>query len=89
MPPPTPAFGSEGRGTLAGERGGGRVSIPTRRHTLWYSIYMYFVEQPLTGDRGQDKDCSLEKEHQYQQLALFVYLIKEPLGGRMRRDEKI
>ncbi len=29
-----------GRGTLAGERGGGRVPIPTRGHTLWYSIYI-------------------------------------------------
>ncbi len=26
-----------GRGTLAGERGVGRVPIPTRGHTLWYS----------------------------------------------------
>ncbi len=33
-----PSFGSVGRGTLAGERGGGRVPIPTRGHTLWYSI---------------------------------------------------
>ncbi len=29
-----------GRGILAGERGGGRVLISTRGHTLWYSIYM-------------------------------------------------
>jgi hypothetical protein len=29
-----------GRGTLAGERGGGRVPIPTRGHTLWYSLYI-------------------------------------------------
>jgi len=35
-----PPFGSGGRGTLAGERGGGRVPIPTRGHTLWYSIYV-------------------------------------------------
>ncbi len=32
--------GSERRGTLAGERGGGRVPIPTRGHTLWYSLYV-------------------------------------------------
>ncbi len=38
-----PPFGSGGRGTLAGERGGVRVPIPTRGHTLWYSLYMYFV----------------------------------------------
>jgi hypothetical protein len=30
-----PLFGSVGRGTLAGERGG-KVPIPTRGHTLWY-----------------------------------------------------
>jgi hypothetical protein len=42
-PPPSP--GSGGSGTLAGERGVGRVPIPTRGHTLWYSlfIYTYFV----------------------------------------------
>jgi len=39
--PPPP--GSGGRGTLAGERGGGRVPIPTRGHTLWYSIYIYVL----------------------------------------------
>ncbi len=37
--PPTPP-GSGGRGTFAGERGGGRVPIPTRGHTLWYSLYI-------------------------------------------------
>ncbi len=35
---PPPTFGSGGRGTLAGERGGGRVPILTRGHTLWYSV---------------------------------------------------
>ncbi len=40
-PPPHPVLG--GRGTLAGERGVGRVPIPTRVHTLWYSLHMYFV----------------------------------------------
>ncbi len=28
-----------GEGTLAGERGGGKVPIPTWGHTLWYSAY--------------------------------------------------
>jgi hypothetical protein len=44
-PNPSPAgeyaplpFGTGGRGTLAGERGGGRDPIPTRGHTLWYSV---------------------------------------------------
>ncbi len=32
-PPPPPPFGSGGRGTLAGERGVGRVPISTRGHT--------------------------------------------------------
>jgi hypothetical protein len=31
---PPPLFGSGGRATLAGERGGGRIPIPTRGHTL-------------------------------------------------------
>ncbi len=35
-PPP----GSGGRGTIAGERGLGRVPIPTRGHTLWYSLFI-------------------------------------------------
>jgi hypothetical protein len=35
-----PPFGPGGRGTLAGERRGGRVPIPTRGHTLWYSVYI-------------------------------------------------
>jgi hypothetical protein len=37
VPPP---FGFGGRVTLAGERGVGRVPIPTRGHTLWYSLYI-------------------------------------------------
>jgi hypothetical protein len=46
LPPPLtrrrvcPPPGSGGRGTLAGEKGGGRVPIPTRGHTLWYSIFL-------------------------------------------------
>ncbi len=31
-------FGSGGRGTLAGERGGGRVTIPTRGQIMWFSV---------------------------------------------------
>jgi hypothetical protein len=37
--PPFPP-GSGGRGTLAGGRGVGRVPIPTRGQTLWYSLYI-------------------------------------------------
>jgi hypothetical protein len=36
--PPPPRFW--GRGTLAGERGVGRVPIQTRGHTLWYSLHI-------------------------------------------------
>ncbi len=42
VPPPPPPFGSGRRGTLAGERGVGRVPIPTRGHSLWCS-YMYVL----------------------------------------------
>jgi hypothetical protein len=39
-----PPFGFRGRGTLAGERGGGRVPIPTRgTYTVVLFIYTYFV----------------------------------------------
>ncbi len=36
LPPPPPVLG--GRSKLAGEREVGRVPIPTRGHTLWYSL---------------------------------------------------
>jgi hypothetical protein len=36
--PALPVLGE--RGTLAGERGVGKVPIPTRVHTLWYSLYI-------------------------------------------------
>ncbi len=39
-PPPPPGSGGYTSGTLAGERGVGRVSIPTRGHTLWYYLYI-------------------------------------------------
>jgi hypothetical protein len=39
LPPSVPG----GRGTIAGERGGGRVPFPTRRRTLWYSLYIQYV----------------------------------------------
>jgi hypothetical protein len=35
-----PPFGSGGRSTLACDRGGGRVPIPTKGHTLWCSIFI-------------------------------------------------
>ncbi len=37
---PPPVLGG---GALNGERGVGRVSIPTRGHTLWYSLYIYVL----------------------------------------------
>jgi hypothetical protein len=47
VPPPPLVPG--GRGTLAGERGGesGRVPVPTKGHTLWYSLYLYFVSESI------------------------------------------
>ncbi len=33
-----------GGGTIASERGSGGVPLPTRGHTLWYTLYMYFVD---------------------------------------------
>jgi len=41
LPHPSPP-GSGGRGTLtgSGKRRVGRVPIPTRGHTLWYSLYI-------------------------------------------------
>ncbi len=38
-----PPLGSGGRGTLTGDRGGGKVPIPTRGHTLWYSLYSIYL----------------------------------------------
>ncbi len=35
-----PPIGSGGRSTLSGEKRGGRVPIPTKGHTLWYSVYV-------------------------------------------------
>jgi hypothetical protein len=35
-----PLFWGGGACTLAGERGVGRVPIPTRGHTQWYSLYI-------------------------------------------------
>jgi hypothetical protein len=54
-PNPSPAGesatrGSRVRGTLAGERGVGRLPIPTRGHTLF--IYTYFV-----GSTKEDTKC--------------------------------
>ncbi len=42
-----PPFGS-GAGTLVCGRGSGGVSIPTRGHRLWYSIYCKYVIYDLT-----------------------------------------
>jgi hypothetical protein len=49
LPPP----GSGERGTLAGERGVGRVPIPKKGHTLWNFLYTSFVlkgiDRPFQG----------------------------------------
>ena len=55
--PPTPhPFGSGGRDTFAGERGDGRVPIPTRGHTLWYSLYLCTL--PCAGTNPVATRCS-------------------------------
>ncbi len=41
MPPPP--FGSVGRGTLAGEKGGGGVPIQTRGHIYCGTLYIYVL----------------------------------------------
>ncbi len=48
--PPSP-FGPGGGAHITGERGGGRVSIPTRGHTLCMVLckYMYFVVKKKSG----------------------------------------
>jgi hypothetical protein len=38
--PPAPLVPGVGAHALAGERGGGRVPIPARGQTLWYSVYI-------------------------------------------------
>ncbi len=61
-PPP----GSGGRGTHIGERGVGRVPIPipTRGHTLWYSLYTRTLwgGQKLAFPRGNVASCSVSSE---------------------------
>ncbi len=39
-----PPFGTGGRAHSLAREGSGRVPIPKRGNTLWYSIYMYFVQ---------------------------------------------
>jgi hypothetical protein len=70
-----PSFGSGGRGTLAGERGGGRVPIPTRGHTPWYSIYKYFVvrKQLINLPSIQIKSLSPEVE-KVQKMMQIMYI---------------
>jgi hypothetical protein len=55
--------GSGGRGTLAGERGVGRVLIPTRGHTQWYSLYIRTLwGTPFSKKRS--KVCREQKQEQ-------------------------
>jgi hypothetical protein len=58
-----PPFGSGGRGTLAGERGGGRVPIPTQgTYTVVLYIHMYFVPNPIAVSVAGIPRCSCEAE---------------------------
>ncbi len=48
--PPPPTLG---RDTLAGERGVGRIPVPMRGHTLWYSLYIRTLSRlSLVGKEG-------------------------------------
>ncbi len=84
-PPP----GSGGRGTLTGERGVGRVPIPTRGHTLWYSSYicMYFVAFTVlrrslrhyklqTGDRKVNMCMTEPGEVLRRYIVILTYYLK-------------
>jgi hypothetical protein len=60
-----PLWYTGGRGTLAGERGGGRVPILTMGHTLWYKCTLWLIsmlvkQQPSLGQcelATQSPDC--------------------------------
>ncbi len=57
---PATLFGSGGRGSLAGERGVERVPLPTRGHTLWYSLYLCTLILQYSKSVGQSTDwCHL------------------------------
>ncbi len=63
LPPP---FGTVGRGTLAGERGGGRVPISTRGHGK--SFYRYPVMKKVINEFSVSK--SQEEWHVVYVLSL-------------------
>jgi hypothetical protein len=53
--PPPPRFGSGGgggEGTLVCGRGGGGLPIPTKGHTLCYSLYFVTAGAPVAGVTG-------------------------------------
>jgi hypothetical protein len=58
-----------GRGTLAGGTGVGRVPIPTRGHTLWYSLYIrtlwWKVKAFLLARDRNKMDSSFSKYNPY------------------------
>ncbi len=73
--PPPPArpgpLGSGERGTLAGERGGGRVPIPSR--VLF--IHMYFVGEDLSVYDGVIVGVKLCIYYFFLRLALFETIL--------------
>ncbi len=85
-PNPSPAGecalppGSGGGGTLAGERGVGRVPIPTRRHTLWYSLYRRtlwvceFVVEEDDWSIIKRQHCSMVKSSKNDQIIQRRYI---------------
>jgi hypothetical protein len=67
-----PPFGSGGRGTLAGERGGGRVPIPMRGHTLWYSVNICTLWSNVNERKNRDL---------LQYIPSMVGSLKNPCNG--------
>jgi hypothetical protein len=55
--PPPPSSGR--KGILAGERGVGRVPIPTKGHTVWYSLYIRTFSISLTNTLYWSKESFL------------------------------
>jgi hypothetical protein len=93
-PYPSPAGECKGggRGTLAGERWGGRVPIPTRGHTLWYSVqctYTYFGVELNTSFKsflsGSQMSHPREKDNQFLFLPLGKVFCKVSQVSRPNR----
>jgi hypothetical protein len=81
-----PPFGSGGNVTLAGEGGGGRVQIPTRGHTQWYSLFictLWSGSSRNNANRGKSRVKS-PPIHFSQTRRFFLYLCQlEKMTGKL------